>query len=140
MARKSENQVENTNVNPQVEENNIEETKNTQEPVIEAPVNQEEQENENTEVTNVNQEEKEIETKDKKDDENQKEAEKVETKVQNKLISNTSFNDKYTGAKYEKGTEFIIEENVEKTTEVSKNQYKISTKRAEQLKASGFVD
>lgn len=59
---------------------------------------------------------------------------------ENVAIANTSFNDKYTGTKYEKGTEFVIVDEEVKTEKISDKKYKISAKRAEEIKAKGFID
>ena len=59
-----------------------------------------------------------------------------------KLVANTSFNDKYTGTTYEKGDEFIINKKYEskKAKELKAHQYEISEARAEELRKSKFVD
>ena len=69
--------------------------------------------------------------------------EKATNKTQkNKLVANTSFNDKYTGTTYEKGDEFIINKKYEskKAKELKAHQYEISEARAEELRKSKFVD
>ena len=60
--------------------------------------------------------------------------------TENVLVANTSFNDKYTATKYEKGTEFeVVDEEIE-TEKVSDKKYRISAKRAEEIKAKGYID
>lgn len=69
--------------------------------------------------------------------------EKATNKAQkDKLVANTSFNDKYTGTTYEKGDEFIINKKYEskKAKEIKAHQYEISEARAEELRKSKFVD
>lgn len=69
--------------------------------------------------------------------------EKATNKTQkDKLVANTSFNDKYTGTTYEKGDEFIINKKYEskKAKEIKAHQYEISEARAEELRKSKFVD
>lgn len=56
------------------------------------------------------------------------------------LVANTSFNDKYTGTKYTKGTEFVVVDEEIETEKISDKKYKISTKRAEEIKAKGYID
>lgn len=72
-------------------------------------------------------------------------ASKIEedTEVQvkeNIAVANTSFNDKYTGTKYDKGTEFVIVDEDVETEKISDKRYKISAKRAEEIKAKGYID
>lgn len=72
-----------------------------------------------------------------------KEEEKETKKSsKDKLVANTSFNDKYTGTTYEKGDEFIINKKYEskKAKEIKAHQYEISEARAEELRKSKFVD
>ena len=60
--------------------------------------------------------------------------------TENILVANTAFNDKYTATKYEKGTEFeVVDEEIE-TEKVSDKKYRISAKRAEEIKAKGYAD
>ena len=66
--------------------------------------------------------------------------EEAEEEIKNTLVANTSFNDKYTGATYLEKTEFVVVDEDIETTKIKENQYKISAKRAEDLKAKGFVD
>lgn len=56
------------------------------------------------------------------------------------FITNTSFNDKYTGEKYAEKTEFIVVDEDVEITKIKDNQYKISAKRAEEIKAKGYID
>lgn len=65
------------------------------------------------------------------------EENKKETKTK---TANTSFNDKYTGTKYEKGTEFVVVKEDVETTKIDDKKYKISEKRAEEIKAKGYID
>ena len=59
---------------------------------------------------------------------------------ENVLVANTAFNDKYTATKYEKGTEFeVVDEEIE-TEKISDKRYRISAKRAEEIKAKGYID
>jgi len=67
-------------------------------------------------------------------------VEEVKKESKKTLIANTSFNDKYTGEKYAEKTEFIIVNEDIATTKVKDNQYKISAKRAEEIKAKGYID
>ena len=59
---------------------------------------------------------------------------------ENIAVANTSFNDKYTGTKYDKGTEFVIVDEDVETEKISDKKYKISAKRAEEIKAKGYID
>lgn len=59
---------------------------------------------------------------------------------ENIAVANTSFNDKYTGTKYDKGTEFVIVDEDIETEKISDKKYKISAKRAEEIKAKGYID
>lgn len=56
------------------------------------------------------------------------------------LVANTSFNDKYTATKYVKGTEFVVVDEEIETEKISDKKYKISAKRAEEIKAKGYID
>lgn len=56
------------------------------------------------------------------------------------LVTNTSFNDKYTATKYVKGTEFVVVDEEIETEKISDKKYKISAKRAEEIKAKGYID
>lgn len=67
-------------------------------------------------------------------------VEEVKKETKKTLVANTSFNDKYTGEKYTEKTEFIVVNEDITTTKVKDNQYKISAKRAEELKAKGYID
>lgn len=67
-------------------------------------------------------------------------VEEVKKESKKPLIANTSFNDKYTGEKYAEKTEFIVVNEDIATTKVKDNQYKISAKRAEEIKAKGYID
>lgn len=67
-------------------------------------------------------------------------VEDVKKETKKTLVANTSFNDKYTGEKYTEKTEFIVVNEDITTTKVKDNQYKISAKRAEELKAKGYID
>ena len=71
-----------------------------------------------------------------------KEEKETKKTTKNKLVANTSFNDKYTGTTYEKGDEFIINKKYEckKAKEIKAHQYEISEARAEKLRKSKFVD
>lgn len=71
-----------------------------------------------------------------------KEEKETKKTAKNKLVANTSFNDKYTGTTYEKGDEFIINKKYEskKAKEIKAHQYEISEARAEELRKSKFVD
>lgn len=69
---------------------------------------------------------------------NNQENEEIKEEVQ--LKANMGFKDKYTEIVYLENTIFIVDENVEETTEIAENVYKISLKRAEELKAIGVVD
>ena len=70
-----------------------------------------------------------------------KKAETTENIVETKnLVANKNFNDKYTATVYAKGTEFVVDETVEETTKVSDKKYKITARRAEELKAKKVVD
>lgn len=59
---------------------------------------------------------------------------------ENIAVANTSFNDKYTGTKYDKGTEFVIVDEDVETEKISDKKYKISAKRAEEIKAKEYID
>lgn len=59
---------------------------------------------------------------------------------ENIAVANTSFNDKYIGTKYEKGTEFIIVDEEIETEKIDNKKYRISAKRAEEIKAKGYID
>lgn len=87
-------------------------------------------------------EEKIEEAEDAKVEENASNTEEdAEVQVKEEVVvANTSFNDKYTGTKYEKGTEFVIVDEEVKTEKISDKKYKISAKRAEEIKAKGFID
>lgn len=67
-------------------------------------------------------------------------AEEVKETTEKTLVANTSFNDKYTGEKYAEKTEFIVVNEDITTTKVKNNQYKISAKRAEEIKSKGYID
>lgn len=67
-------------------------------------------------------------------------VEEVKKESKKTLVANTSFNDKYTGEKYTEKTEFIVVNEDIATTKVKENQYKMSAKRAEELKAKGYID
>lgn len=67
-------------------------------------------------------------------------VEEVKKETKKILVANTSFNDKYTGEKYTEKTEFIVVNEDITTTKVKDNQYKISAKRAEEIKAKGYID
>lgn len=67
-------------------------------------------------------------------------VEDVKKETKKTLVANTSFNDKYTGEKYTEKTEFIVVNEDIATTKVKENQYKMSAKRAEELKAKGYID
>lgn len=67
-------------------------------------------------------------------------VEDVKKETKKTLVANTSFNDKYTGEKYTEKTEFIVVNEDITTTKVKDNQYKMSAKRAEELKAKGYID
>lgn len=56
------------------------------------------------------------------------------------LVANTAFNDRYTGTKYDKGTEFVIVDEEIETEKISDKRYRISAKRAEEIKAKGYID
>ncbi len=56
------------------------------------------------------------------------------------VVANTSFNDKYTGTKYAKGTEFVVVDEEIETEKISDKKYKLSAKRAEEIKAKGYID
>ncbi len=47
--------------------------------------------------------------------------------------------DKYTKTQYEKGTEFIIAD-VKATEKIEDKKYKISKTRAEEIKATGYIE
>lgn len=64
----------------------------------------------------------------------------VQASQELQLKANMGFKDKYTEIVYLENTIFIVDENVEETTEIAENVYKISLKRAEELKAIGVVD
>lgn len=59
---------------------------------------------------------------------------------ENIAVANDSFNDKYTGTKYVKGTEFVVVEEDVETEKIADKKYRISAKRAEEIKAKGFID
>lgn len=59
---------------------------------------------------------------------------------ENILVANTAFNDRYTGTKYDKGTEFVIVDEEIETKKISDKRYRISAKRAEEIKAKGYID
>ncbi len=83
------------------------------------------------------------EVKEKVVEEVKETTEKVEDakkETKKTLVANTSFNDKYTGEKYTEKTEFIVVNEDIATTKVKENQYKMSAKRAEELKAKGYID
>lgn len=87
-------------------------------------------------------EEKIEEVEDAKVEENASNTEE-DAKVQVKedvVVANTSFNDKYTGTKYAKGTEFVVVDEEIETEKISDKKYKISAKRAEEIKAKGYID
>ena len=65
--------------------------------------------------------------------------EEVKKESKKTLVANTSFNDKYTGEKYAEKTEFIVVKEDIETTKVKDNQYKISAKRAGELKEKGYM-
>lgn len=67
-------------------------------------------------------------------------VEDVKKEAKKTLVANTSFNDKYTGEKYTEKIEFIVVNEDIATTKVKENQYKMSAKRAEELKAKGYID
>ncbi len=93
-----------------------------------------------TETTEeVKEEEKETNSPETEEVKEEKETKKT---TKNKLVANTSFNDKYTGTTYEKGDEFIINKKYEskKAKELKAHQYEISEARAEELRKSKFVD
>ena len=59
---------------------------------------------------------------------------------ENIAVANDSFNDKYTGTKYVKGTEFVVVDEDVETEKIADKKYRISAKRAEEIKAKGFID
>ena len=69
-----------------------------------------------------------------------KKAKEVKKETKKILFANTSFNDKYTGEKYTEKTEFIVVNEDIKTTKEKDNQYKISVKRAEELREKGYIE
>lgn len=73
-------------------------------------------------------------------EETTEEVKEVKKETKKTLVANTSFNDKYTGEKYTEKTEFIVVNEDITTTKVKDNQYKISAKRAEEIKAKGYID
>lgn len=64
----------------------------------------------------------------------------VVEETKKKLVANTSFIDKYTGEKYTEKTEFIVVKEDIETTKLKEKQYKISAKRAKEIKAKGYID
>lgn len=59
---------------------------------------------------------------------------------ENIAVAKDSFNDKYTGTKYVKGTEFVVVDEDVETEKIADKKYRISAKRAEEIKAKGFID
>lgn len=81
------------------------------------------------------------EAEDAKVEENASNTEDAEVQVkEDVLVANTSFNDKYTATKYVKGTEFVVVDEEIETEKISDKKYKISAKRAEEIKAKGYID
>lgn len=114
MARTKNNQ-ENEEIKENVEETTSEEITETTENVENEVVNTDEVETTNNET-------------------------EVQASQEVQLKANMGFKDKYTEMVYLENTIFIVDENVEETTEIAENVYKISLKRAEELKAIGVVD
>lgn len=87
-------------------------------------------------------EEKIEEVEDAKVEENASNTEEdAEVQVkENIAVANDSFNDKYTGTKYVKGTEFVVVDEDVETEKIDDKKYRISAKRAEEIKAKGFID
>ena len=81
------------------------------------------------------------EAEEAKVEENASNTEDAEVQVkEDVLVANTSFNDKYTSTKYVKGTEFVVVDEEIETEKISDKKYKISAKRAEEIKAKGYID
>lgn len=74
------------------------------------------------------------------DAEKTNDEETIQASQEEFLKANMGFKDQYTKVVYLENTKFIVDENVEETTEIAENVYKISLKRAEEFKASGVVD
>lgn len=67
-------------------------------------------------------------------------GEDAEMSVTEKIkIANTCFKDKYTGVTYKKGTKFIIIEEKVETIKIAENEYKISSIRAKEIGAKGYL-
>lgn len=67
-------------------------------------------------------------------------TEEAEEEIKNTLVANTSFNDKYTGTTYDKGTEFVVVKEDVETTKISDKKYQISARRAAEIKAKGYAE
>ena len=124
--------------------NEVKENEELKEEVVTETTEEVKEEAKETNTTETTKEVKEEakETNTTETTEEVKEEKTTKKSSKDKLVANTSFNDKYTGTTYEKGDEFIINKKYEskKAKEIKAHQYEISEARAEELRKSKFVD